>query len=206
MVTVLDISPVRMFVRILLDNGDVYWLRKNDLQECSFEEGYQYELNEFISQIRLCQYPRALNHAVSLLARRPYSKKELLTRLLHLKYTEEVSDLVIYKLEKEHLIDDQAFCEQWVRFRRERKLGPSLIRRELKLKGISDDTIQKFLDETDSEAESDNAVTLAKKAWKRIHAEEDIRRSRQKIAAFLVRKGYSWDIAYSACKKAEKDK
>ena len=75
MVTVLDISPVRMFVRILLDNGDVYWLRKNDLQECSFEEGYQYELNEFISQIRLCQYPRALNHAVSLLARRPYSKK-----------------------------------------------------------------------------------------------------------------------------------
>lgn len=206
MVTVLDISPVRTFVRIHLDNGEVYWLRKSDLQVCRFEEGNQYDLNRFLSQISLCQYPHALNHAVSLLARRPYSRKELLTRLLHLKYTEEVADLVIFKLEQERLIDDQAFCEQWIRFRRERKLGPALIRRELKMKGISDDMIQKTMDETDSEADSDNAVILAKKAWKRIRADEDIRKSRQKITAFLVRKGYSWDTAYSACKKAEKDK
>ena len=195
-----------MFIRILLDNGEVYWLRKNDLQFCGFEEGCHYDLKCFLSQIRLCQYPRALNHAVSLLARRPYSKKELLNRLHHLKYTEEVADLVIYKLEKEHLIDDRAFCEQWIRFRSERKLGPALIRRELKMKGISVDIIQEFLYEIYPETESDNAVVLARKAWKRIHADEDIRKSRQKITAFLVRKGYSWDTAYSACKTAEKDK
>ena len=206
MVTIREIRFVRMFACIRLDNGEIYWLQKKELPLCGFVEGSEYDSDSFMEKIRVCQYPRALNHAVSLLSRRPYSKKEIISRLLHLRYTEEVADLVVYKLEKESLVNDQSFCDQWIRFRLDHRFGLSVIHRELKSKGIPEDMIQKSFDSLDYETELENAVSLAEKAWKRITPGEDIRKSRQKVKAFLVRKGYDWDTARAACAEAESGK
>lgn len=203
MVTIQEIGFVRMYVSIRLDNGELYWLHKNDFPMCGFEEGSEYETDAFMEKIRICQYPRALNHAVSMLARRPYSKKEIVTRLLHLRYTDEVTGLVIYKLEKENLIDDQSFCDQWIRFRLEKRFGPSVIHRELRAKGIPENVIQESFNALDSETELKNAFSLAEKAWKRIDSGNNIYSNRQKVRSFLVRKGYDWDTACAACKAAE---
>ena len=101
MVTVCEIRPVRSFCCIFLDDGSQYWIRNNDLHSSGFKEGASYDRKEFLMSILKLQYPSALNHAVSLLSRRPYSKKEITDRLIRLHYSEEVSELVLYKLEKE---------------------------------------------------------------------------------------------------------
>ena len=49
----------------------------------------------------------------------------------------------------------------------------------------------------------EKAEVLARKAWMRTKPDKDLRKSRQKVIAFLVRKGYSWDTARAACKSAE---
>lgn len=190
---------------ILLDNGEQYWIRRDDLPNTSFAEGSSYDPEQFQQQIRLCQYPHALNHAVSMLARRPCSKKEISSRLVRLRYTEEVAGLVVYKLEKEKLLDDEAFCEQWIRYRLSGQIGISAIIRELKIKGIDNELIQKSLEGIDPEKERENAVSAARRAWKRFGSETDRRKSRQKVISSLVRKGYDWDTAHSACETAEKD-
>ncbi len=204
MVTVMEIIKVRASVCVMLDSGEKYWLREADLNAACIREGMSIETEDFLQKIRLCQYPRALNHAVSMLARRPCSRKEITSRLVRLRYTEDVAELVVYKLEKEKLLDDGEFCEQWIRYRLSKGCGPSLIRRELKMKGIPDGMIDKAFEETDSHEQENNAAALARKAWKRVGT-GDIRKNRQKVIASLVRKGYDWETAGKACREAEEE-
>lgn len=150
-------------------------------------------------------YARALNRAVAMLARRPCSKKEIADRLRRAGFAEETAELVLYKLEKEKLLDDEAFCEQWIRYRLSGKYGPAVIRRELRLKGISEDMIDSAFDLLDEEDQRENALSVARKAWKRTKPTDDVRKNRQKVIASLVRKGYSWEEARIACSLAEKD-
>ena len=205
MVTVTEMENVRAYFCIHLDNGTRWWIRRDDLPQAGFRQGSAYEEDAFQERIRLCQYPRALNHAVSMLARRPCSAKEISDRLKRLRYTEEVAELVVYKLQKENLLDDAAFCEQWIRYRLSAGFGPSVIRRELRMKGISAGMIDEMLAERPADEEDENAVRLALKAWKRTGTSGDIRKCRQKVIAALVRKGYDWDTARTACEKAENE-
>ena len=205
MVTIVETELIRAFCCIRLDNGTRWWIRQEDLPLSGFHEGLSCDEESFRHQLRLCQYPRALNHAVSMLARRPCSRKEIADRLKRLRYTEEVAELVVYKLEKENLIDDAAFCDQWIRYRLSSKYGPSVIRRELRIKGISPDMIDKAFEAFDRDEEEENALKLAVKAWKRVGTAGDKRKNRQKVIASLVRKGYGWEAARSACEKAEND-
>ena len=205
MVTVTDMENVRSSCCIHLDNGTCWWIRRDDLPQAGFREGVSYDEETFQEKIRLCQYPRALNHAVSMLARRPCSRKEISDRLNRLRYTEEVAELVVYKLEKEKLLDDAAFCEQWIRYRLSSGFGPSVIRRELRIKGISATMIDESLAVRPPDEEEENALRLALKAWKRAGTSGDVRKSRQKVISSLVRKGYRWDTARAACEKAEKE-
>lgn len=200
-----DIRRVRSSCCITDDNGNEYWLRQDDLYDSGFCTGQEYDQDEFIKRIRLYQYPRALNHAVAMLARRPCSRKEIRSRLIRLRYTEDTADLVIYRLEKEKLVDDELFCEQWIRFRLGRRYGPSVIRYELKMKGIPDDVISSAFSLIEPDDEQDNAFQLAVKALKRTDQNDDIRKKRRKVIASLVRKGYDWETAQAAFEKAVKE-
>ena len=92
-----------------------------------------------IVDTRICILPSLKSFIIDVFSspvRRPCSKGEITARLQRGKYTSEVVDLVIYKLEKEKLLNDREFCEQWVQYRLGRKYGPAFIHRELRTKGI----------------------------------------------------------------------
>ena len=206
MVIIKELSRSRSFVCISLDNGMHYWLRNEDLEGTGISVGAEFTEDCFTQIIRLKQYPRALNHAVEMLARRPCSKGEIQKRLRDKRYIDEIAELVVYKLEKEKLLNDDEFCEQWIRSRSARCYGPGVIRQELKSKGISDEMIDSAFQKTDPDAENDNPVIIARKAWKRIRPGEDIRKSRQKVILSVVRKGYSWETSRKACDTAERER
>ncbi len=205
-VTIVTVTPVRNLVRIQLDSGAEYWLRKQDMYALSCQEGNEVDEEVFLQQVRLLQYPRALNHAVSMLARRPCSRHEVFSSLQRHRYTEEIAALVVYKLEKENLLNDESFCEQWIRYRQDCRFGKKRILLELRQKGIPEDLARSALENTEDPDNSSGAFSLALRAWNRTKPEEDIRKSRQKVIACLVRKGYDWETARSACDAAEKQK
>ena len=205
MVKITEVRFVRSFVNIRTESGASFWLRQDDLAGTNFSEGAELEEEEFLQAVRVRQYPHALELAVSMLARRPCSKGEILSRLKTRRYMDDVAELVVYKLEKENLLDDRDFCEQWIRYRLARHYGPAVIRQELRMKGVPADIIDEAFDRTDTEDEVDHALLLARKAWKRTCKGEDIRKSRQKVIASLVRKGFSWEQARHACAEAERE-
>lgn len=201
MVTIQTISFVRSSACLTLDDNQKIWLSRSDFQESGWYEGLSVEKEAFDRFVQLHQYPRALNQAVSMLACRPCSKGEISRNLDQHHYTNEVIELVIYKLEKENLLDDQDFSELWVQ-NRIGKYGVRRIRQELRHKGIPEETADEALSRVSDEQQLKNATVLAEKAWLKTKSGEDPRKSRQKIIASLVRKGYSWDIATQAVDSA----
>jgi len=203
MVTIMEIEKFRSKCWLYLDNGEKYCLTNREMLDSGLTTGSCMEDADFINMIRLYQYPRALNQAIAMLARRPCSKKEIDLKLQMNHYLQDVIELVLYKLEKENLINDLEFCDQWIHYRISQKNGPEKIRLELKQKGIDDITIEQKMTEIYTEDCEDNAFLLAKKAWNHIRADENRFRSRQKVIASLIRKGYNWDQAEKACNLAE---
>ena len=203
MVRIMALDTAGSRTSVLLDNGEKYWFRNEDLAGTGIFEGAEMPDDSFFQWLKLRQYPRALNQAVAMLARRPCSSGEISSRLVRNRYASEVIELVVYKLEKENLLNDVEFCNQWIQYRLTRGYGPSVIRRELRSKGIAQGMIDTAFESLNEEDAMDKAESLARKAWLRKNPEEDLRKTRQKVIGLLVRKGYSWDTAKAACKSAE---
>lgn len=201
MVTIQTVEFVRSSACLTLDDDRKVWLTRSDFLESGWVEGLSVEKEPFDHFVQLHQYPRALNQAVSMLARRPCSKGEIIRNLNQHHYTDEVIELVIYKLEKKKLLDDQDFSELWVQ-NRIGKYGVRRLRQELRYKGIPEETADEVLSRISDEQQLENATAFAVKAWSKAISGEDPRKSRQKIIASLVRKGYGWDIAAQAADAA----
>ena len=203
MVTVTGISFVGSFASIELDNGDRLFLSKKDLAGLGLSDGMAVEEEEIYRAVRNCQYPKALGIAVSMLASRPCSSMEIIQKLRRGHFMEEITELVIYKLEKEGLLNDKEFSEQWAGYRCGTKYGRHRIMRELKQKGIPEEMARAAVDAIDPELEAQSALRQAVSAWKKMKPGDDKRKSRQKVINTLIRKGYGWDTAKNACDAAE---
>ena len=188
--------------RIELENGSVYALKKNVLSEFPVAEDSEIDEEQFLQFVRLHQYPEALNTAVSMLARRACSRKEIEDRLRRNDFCDDVIELVMYKLEKENLLNDQDFSSQWTRYRSSGHYGPNRIYRELRMKGVDEETAREAVDEIDDGDRLRMAVDLALKGFRKARPGEDPRKVQQRVLRTLVQRGFDWDTARSACSHA----
>ncbi len=175
------------------------------MRERPLKEGQQLDLEEYDNWLMVRQYRFALDRAVGYLAARARSKREIEQKLLQAGYRPCTVEMVIYKLERENLLDDADFARQWVESRSHHKLGRSRIAQELRRKGISSEEAEEALSAIDDEEQLQGAVALAEKAAARIKPDEDLRKASSRIAGMLARRGYSWDIAREAIRQAISD-
>lgn len=128
---------------------------------------------------------------------RPRSKKEFEIWMKKKKVGDKNKELYFKKLEKLNLVDDAAFARWWIGQRIQFKSkSKKELEYELRCKGIDKETIMKVT--------NDNAINeikaikelIAKNTHKWIRFEKRV--AKQKMIAFLARKGFGWD----AIKKA----
>lgn len=172
------------------------------MRERPLKEGQPLDLEEYDNWLMVRQYRFALDRAVGYLAARARSKREIEQKLLQAGYRPCTVEMVIYKLERENLLDDADFARQWVESRQHHKLGRSRIAQELRRKGVSQDETEEALSIIEDDDQLAGAVALAQKAASRIKPGEDVRKASSRIAAMLARRGYSWDIAKEAIHQA----
>ena len=168
------------------------------MRERSLQEGQPIDLEEYDNWLMVRQYRFALDRAVGYLAARARSKHEIEQKLMQAGYRPCTVEMVIYKLQRENLLDDADFARQWVESRQNHKLGRSRIAQELRRKGISQDEAEEALSIIEDEDQLSGAIALAAKAAARIKPDEDLRKASNRIAGMLARRGYSWDIAKKA--------
>ncbi len=189
-------------VRVELENGQSYLLKKTDLADFPMQENSEVDEKAFHRFVLLHQYPDALNTAVAMLARRACSRKEISDKLAARGFCEEVAALVLFKLEKEKLLNDQDFSEQWVRYRSGGNYGPAKIYRELRYKGVDEETAREAVSAVDEKTQSQAAFDLAVKGFRKAKPGEDFRKVRQRILRSLVSRGFDWETACDACDRA----
>lgn len=168
------------------------------MRERPLQEGQPIDLEEYDNWLMVRQYRFALDRAVGYLAARARSKHEIEQKLMQAGYRPCTVEMVIYKLQRENLLDDADFARQWVESRQNHKLGRSRIAQELRRKGISQDEAEEALSIIEDEDQLSGAIALAAKAAARIKPDEDLRKASNRIAGMLARRGYSWDIAKKA--------
>ncbi len=171
------------------------------MQERPLREGQEIDLTEYDQWLMVRQYRFALDRAVGYLAARARSKREIEQKLLQAGYRPCTVEMVLYKLEREKLLDDGDFARQWVDSRSNHKLGKNRIAQELRRKGVSSEEAEAALESLDDEEQLAGAIALVEKAAARLKKDEDLRKAKARIAAMLARRGYGWDIAREAIEK-----
>lgn len=174
-------------------------------RERPLEIGDEIDLEEYDHWLLLHQYRPALEYAVSLLAARAYATRELESKLLRLGYRPATVEMVLYKLTSNNLMDDADFARQWAQSRANRSLGRTRIAQELRRKGVSAEDAAAALDSLDPEEQQESADALVAKALRRAKAGEDPRKTAQRITAMLARRGFSYDQAREAIRRAMSD-
>lgn len=191
--------------RVTVNDAEDVLVPVSLMRERPLTEGQPIDLEDYDNWLMVRQYRFALDRAVGYLAARACSRKEIETKLLRAGYRPSTVEMVIYKLQRENLLDDADFARQWVESRQHHKLGRSRIAQELRRKGVSQEEAEEALSVIDDDDQLTGAIALAEKAAARIKPGEDMRKASSRIAGMLARRGYSWDIAKQAIAQALSD-
>ncbi len=198
-VRVISVEKLRGRYRVRLDNGDMYWLTKGMYAERPVQAEEMLDPEEYARWVLLRQYRPALEKAVAMLAARACSRGEISQKLKASGYSPQAVEMVLVKLEKERLLNDREFASQWARYRTDQRYGPRRIAAELKRKGLAEEDAEEALSALPEEEQLSRAKQLARKGFDRARADEDPRKTLQRVMAAIVRRGYDWDIARAAC-------
>lgn len=134
---------------------------------------------------------QAFARAVHFLSFRPRSEAEMRRYLATRGVGDADADDVVDRLVRIGYLDDHAFAQAWVASRnRLRPRGAQALRYELQQKGIHPDIIRAVLAELEPAELAYAAARPQAERWRQL----DARSFRQKMGAFLSRRGFAYDV------------
>ena len=134
---------------------------------------------------------RAMTEAHRLIDYRMRTRRELAVKLKAKGRPNEVIDQVLDRLEHARLIDDGRFARLWIEERLRRKpAGLSLLRRELRQKGIDAEIVDTALEESASRDEETERAYEALRRQSYRYARLDRDAAHRRMVAFLGRRGF----------------
>ncbi|WP_028647164.1 regulatory protein RecX [Nocardiopsis sp. CNT312] len=142
--------------------------------------------------------PEAKARALCLrmLAHTPRTRSQLERALLRRGFEEEVVWAVLGAFTGAGLIDDEAFSRAWVDSRHHaRGLSRRALARELRTRGVEEDTVREAVSHLSDEDEADAARALARKSLAGSRAKAQETRIRRALGV-LARKGYPAGLSY----------
>lgn len=140
----------------------------------------------------------ARNVVLRRLSAAPRTRHELEDDLLARGIPQDVTTAVLDRFTEVHLIDDESYARMWVESRhRSRGTARSVLRQELRRKGVDDAFIDEALTLVDDEAELVRARALVERKLPSLARYETTAQTRR-LMNMLMRRGYSSGVAMSA--------
>lgn len=144
---------------------------------------------------------KARNICLRLLTGAPRSRASLAEALRRKEIPDDVAGSVLDRLEQVGLINDEAYAQLYVAAKhRDRGLGRSALRTELRRKGVPEEAAAEALASIDAEAESERAYALVEKRVGSAMAAGPIA-ARRRLMALLARRGYGSSVAVAAVER-----
>ena len=147
----------------------------------------------------------ARNSAYRYLSYRPRSYAEVEQKLSDKGFGNAVVNTVLSYLVRLGYLNDEKFADQWVQSRvRLRGLGRRRIQQELRDKGVDREIVRRTLADV---LTADLEVETARKAAEgklRTMKSVDRETRRRRLAGFLERKGFSYDVIHDVLRNIDK--
>lgn len=139
------------------------------------------------------EFQTALNRAMHFLSFRAHSQQEMQTYLNNKGYEPALIERVIKRLKEDKLVDDLDFAQSWLDNRqRFRPRSKSLMKLELRQKGVAEPEIEQALQSSDLN-DFDLAMDAGRKLSRRYQLLDKLEYNR-KLGAALQRRGFSYGI------------
>jgi regulatory protein len=143
--------------------------------------------------------------ALRYLGVRPRTEKEIRDKLRDKEFGDEEIQKALESLREARLVDDADFARMYIRDQMQRRPSGALaLRRKLLLLGVDKDTVEAALRERpggkDDHAQALKAARGFVRKARSLRPGEPEDKVRKRAAAFLARRGFSWDVIQSVCK------
>ena len=191
-------------VSVYFDNGERLILSEDTFYNSGLRKGDEISEDRFSFFIEQNILYHIKQRAFSYLARRFHSERELLIKLKQKSYEERLIKLVLNELREKSFIDDQVFADHFIEEKlKKKRWGKNKIRAALFSKGISASIIDEVLKSFDSEEDQNEAaISLVQKNYENLKKREtDNRKLKQKLIAFLLSRGFEYEISAEAVNK-----
>lgn len=189
-------------VEITFNEEKKLYLSYKIFREYRLREGEAVDLRSYLPKIAEAQRKEAFQKAITLLAVKDRSTKEIQEALTLRKYSRSIQEYVLERLTEEHLLNDSAFANLFAKNKLAQGLGKQRILQDLAKKGIPKAMAEQALAACNYESEALlQAKRLVERYAKRYPSLD--RNSLQKIKMALFRKGFSMDLIQEAVENLE---
>lgn len=184
-----------------LDYERKLYLHIDIIADYGLRSGMQLERDELKKIIYASNFRRAYQYALYCLDYRDYSAEDIYQKLVKTYKNESLCLEVVKKLARAGIIDDSRYAEKLARKLVEtRKYGFRRAKRELLMKGLSDNVAEEALEQYRS-AFGENLAELLRTKHYRLLSDSSDRKSIEKVKSALVRDGYGFDEINQAVKE-----
>jgi regulatory protein len=151
----------------------------------------------------------ARNVALRYLATRPRTVREVRDKLRDREFADAEIGRVIEELKGSGLLDDEEFARIYIRNALAlRPSGELLLRRKLLFLGVDKQTVERAISDTirtgDREEQASRAAETFLKRSAKARRGESPEKMRQRLSAYLARRGFSWDVIEGILKKTSR--
>lgn len=176
--------------KVFLEGDFAFVLYKSEAARFHIEEGNDLPAKTYEMIEEEILLKRARDRALYLLQSQGRTQAEMIKKLKDDGYSQSVTERVLSFLQEYHFIDDNAYTENYIHVNKGRK-SKRQITYELQQKGVDRDQICQMLEENPVDEEETVRALLKKKTGGRIPEDK---KEIQKLAAFLGRKGFSFEV------------
>ncbi len=191
-------------VSVYFDNGEQLILSEDTFYNSGLRKGDEISEDRFSFFIEQNILYHIKQRALSFLARRFHSERELLIKLKQKSYEERLIKLVLNELKEKSFIDDQVFANHFIEEKlKKKRWGKNKIRSALFSKGVSASIIDEVLKSFDSEEDQNEAaLALVQKKYQNLKKREnDNKKLKQKLISFLLSRGFEYEVSAEAVNK-----
>lgn len=183
----------KLFYNIHIDHEYFCSLDDETIYHMKLKEGMDVDTELLMEASKKSSYKKALNYSLNLLSKSSKTKQELIKKMTEKEYNEDTIAAVIAKINDLGYINDQKYIEDFIRNKADTSQGLNkrTLQNKLIQKGVDKDLIQQSLDNSCID-EYQNALQVAEKKYRNLKGNE--REKKSKLYAFLIGKGFDYDI------------
>lgn len=191
-------------VSVYFDNGERLILSEDTFYNSGLRKGDEISEDRFSFFIEQNILYHIKQKALSFLARRFHSERELFIKLKSKSYEERLIKIVLNELREKSFINDQVFANHFIEEKlKKKRWGKNKIKAALFSKGVSASIIDEGLKSFDSEIDQNEAALgLAQKKFEKLKLREsDDRKLKQKLISFLLSRGFDYEVSSEVVNK-----